>query len=127
MARQSSALLRLAILALAALALNQLAFIAPGAGSAKLRGADAAAATMAGALMAAPMPALATDQASDSFGPPEVVSIILPIVFVAFFYLEWEAKQAPVDDITGPGTLGIQVDGPTPDKPAYFRRGPESG
>eukprot|EP00440_Ansanella_granifera_P033665 gb/GFBE01036527.1/.p1 GENE.gb/GFBE01036527.1/~~gb/GFBE01036527.1/.p1 ORF type:complete len:125 (+),score=38.60 gb/GFBE01036527.1/:1-375(+) len=122
---KSKGLLRLAVLAMAALALKQLAFIAPAASAPKLRG-DAAVAGVTAAMLAA-QPALATDQASDSFGPPEVISIIVPIVFVAFFYLEWEAKQAPVDDITGPGTLGIQVDGPTPDKPAYFRRGPESG
>merc|ERR1712107_81639 len=98
------------------------------AGPAKLRGHEAALATMAGtALASAPMPAFATDQPSDSFSQQDIIAIVVPFVFVATLYLEWESKQDPVDDVTGYGTLGRTIDGPTPDKPAYFRRSPESG
>eukprot|EP00441_Pelagodinium_beii_P044628 CAMPEP_0197619808 /NCGR_PEP_ID=MMETSP1338-20131121/797_1 /TAXON_ID=43686 ORGANISM="Pelagodinium beii, Strain RCC1491" /NCGR_SAMPLE_ID=MMETSP1338 /ASSEMBLY_ACC=CAM_ASM_000754 /LENGTH=68 /DNA_ID=CAMNT_0043188851 /DNA_START=48 /DNA_END=251 /DNA_ORIENTATION=- len=66
---KSTALLRVAALGLIALALKQLVFVVAPTGS-KLRGYEAA---VAGAVMAAPMPALATDgQPLDGWGAQEL-------------------------------------------------------
>ena len=125
MARHSSALLKAAVVACGLLALNQLAFLAPGS-SPKLRGQEAA---VAGAVLAGlpAAPALATDQASDAFSQQDAILIFIPIIFVWILFLDWEGKQPSADDVTGYGALGPTVDGPTPDQPAYFRRSPENG
>ena len=125
MARHSSALLKAAVVACALLALNQLAFVAPGS-SPKLRGQEAA---VAGAVLAGlpAAPALATDQASDAISQQDWIIILLPIAFVWVLFLDWEGKQPSADDVTGYGALGPTIDGPTPDQPKYFRRSPENG
>ena len=122
MGRHSSALLKAAVVACALLALNQLAFVAPGS-SPKLRGQEAA---VAGAVLAGlpAAPALATDQASDAFSQQDAILIFLPILFVWVLFLDWDSKQPSADDVTGYGALGPTVDGPTPDQPAYFRPQP---
>lgn len=53
--------------------------------------------------------------------------IFVPIVVVWIAFLEWDSKQPSADDVTGYGYLGKTIDGPTEDKPAYFRRSPENG
>ncbi|OLP79655.1 Oxygen-evolving enhancer protein 1, chloroplastic [Symbiodinium microadriaticum] len=125
MGRHSSALLKAAVVACALLALNQLAFVAPGS-SPKLRGQEAA---VAGAVLAGlpAAPALATDQASDAFSQQDAILIFIPILFVWVLFLDWDSKQPSADDVTGYGALGPTVDGPSPDQPAYFRRSPENG
>ena len=122
---RSSALLKAAVVACALLALNQLAFVAPGS-SPKLRGHEAA---VAGAVVAAlpSLPALATDQASDAISQQEAILIFLAIFFVGLLFFDWESKQPSADDVTGYGALGPTIDGPTPDQPKYFRRSPENG
>eukprot|EP00442_Polarella_glacialis_P031918 CAMPEP_0115120220 /NCGR_PEP_ID=MMETSP0227-20121206/45552_1 /TAXON_ID=89957 /ORGANISM="Polarella glacialis, Strain CCMP 1383" /LENGTH=68 /DNA_ID=CAMNT_0002521829 /DNA_START=59 /DNA_END=261 /DNA_ORIENTATION=- len=66
---KSSNLVRIAVLAVAALAMQQLAFVcAPGAGSSNLRSQGAAVAVAAGILAAAPVPALAAEQTFDGWG-----------------------------------------------------------
>ncbi|CAE8582644.1 unnamed protein product [Polarella glacialis] len=126
---RSGKLVRLAVLAVAALALKQLAFVsAPGAAAgSKLRGHEAAAVLAAGILAAAPVPALAAEQTFDGWGPPEIVAVLVPMFLVGGAYGDWESRQDSVDDVTGYGTLGKQVDGNTKDKPAYFRRSQETG
>lgn len=124
---RSTLLARLAVLAMAAILLGQLAaFVAlPSQVTATLQSSMAAGVVSA---LAAAQPALATDgSAFDGWGAPELTAVAIPIVGVCFLYLDWESKQAPVDDVTGYGTLGAQVDGLSADKPAYFRRSPESG
>mmetsp|Transcript_106825 Transcript_106825/g.217903 ORF Transcript_106825/g.217903 Transcript_106825/m.217903 type:complete len:125 (+) Transcript_106825:36-410(+) len=124
MARKSSALGRLAVAALAAIALWQLAglvFVAPGQVPLRVQG-TAGAAALAGAIAAAPQPASAAELTFDGWGPTEIVAVVIPFLFIFALYLEWESKQDPVDDITGPGTLGQTNDGG-----AYFRRSPENG
>ena len=121
MARRAPLLLSLGILLCGLLALNQ-AFVAPAKSS--LRGHEAA---LAGVLAALPAsPAFATDQASDSFSKVDAIVIFVPIIVVWIAFLEWDSKQ-PSADVEGVGYLGRTIDGPTPDKPAYFRRSPESG
>mmetsp|Transcript_68901 Transcript_68901/g.121785 ORF Transcript_68901/g.121785 Transcript_68901/m.121785 type:complete len:132 (+) Transcript_68901:68-463(+) len=120
---KSTALLRVAALGLIALALKQLVFVVAPTGS-KLRGYEAA---VAGAVMAAPMPALATDgQPLDGWGAQELAAVFIPFAFICTLFFEWEGKQDDADLITGVGALGRTIDGPTPDKPAYFRRSPYS-
>jgi uncharacterized membrane protein len=126
MARRSTRVLRLAVLAVALIALSQLAFVAAPKSS-SLRGHEAAAAAAAGIVLLAPVPALAVEQTFDGWGAPELTATALPLFFVIFLYLDWESKQEPTDNVTGFGTLGKQVDGPTPDQPLYFRRSPEHG
>ena len=123
MARRAPVLLSVALLAFGLLALNQ-AFLA-GPNKPALRGQEAA---VAGAVLAAlpAAPALATDQASDSFSKVDAIVIFVPIIVVWIAFLEWDSKQ-PSADVEGVGYLGRTIDGPTPDKPAYFRRSPESG
>ncbi|CAE8582642.1 unnamed protein product [Polarella glacialis] len=128
MALRSSKLVRLAVLAVAALAVKQLPFVsAPGAAGYKLRGHEAAAVLAAGILAAAPVPALAAEQTFDGWGPPEIIAVLVPMFLVGGAYGDWESRQDSVDDVTGYGTLGKQVDGNTKDKPAYFRRSQETG
>ena len=118
-------LVSLAVLTLGLLVLNQLAFVS-GPSQPALRGQEAA---VAGAVLAAlpAAPALATDQYTDTFSKVDVVCILVPIAFWITAFLEWESKQPSADDVTGYGYLGKTVDGPTEDKPAYFRRSPENG
>ena len=124
MARRAPVLLSVAILAFGLLALNQ-AFVA-GPNQPALRGHEAA---VAGAVLAAlpAAPALATDQYTDSFSKVDAIVIFVPIVVVWIAFLEWDSKQPSADDVTGYGYLGKTIDGPTEDKPAYFRRSPENG
>eukprot|EP00930_Biecheleria_cincta_P002283 TRINITY_DN1032_c0_g1_i1.p1 TRINITY_DN1032_c0_g1~~TRINITY_DN1032_c0_g1_i1.p1 ORF type:complete len:127 (-),score=27.18 TRINITY_DN1032_c0_g1_i1:122-502(-) len=124
---RSTVLARLAVLVVAAILVGQMAaFVAlPSQVTATLQSGMAAGIVSA---VAAAQPAWATDgSAFDSWGAPELTAVAIPIIGICFLYLDWESKQAPVDDVTGYGTLGVQVDGPTPDEPAYFRRSPESG
>ena len=72
-------------------------------------------------------PALATDQYTDSFSKVDAIVIFVPIIVVWIAFLEWDSKQPSADDVTGYGYLGKTIDGPTEDKPAYFRRSPENG
>ena len=116
--------LGVAILVLGLLALSR-CFVSPiekGLDSPKLRAAVLS--TLPAAL---PAPALATDQYTDTFSKVDVVCILVPIAFWITAFLEWESKQPSADDVTGYGYLGKTVDGPTEDKPAYFRRSPENG
>merc|ERR1711933_268649 len=83
------------------------------------------AAAFAGAIAATPQPAHAVEIDFNGWGPTELTAILIPAVFVGFLYGEWESKQEPVEDITGPGTLGKMVDGPPGHE--YFRRSPENG
>ena len=124
MARRAPVLLSVAILAFGLLALNQ-TFVA-GPNQPALRGQEAA---VAGAVLAAlpAAPALATDQYTDSFSKIDAIVIFVPIVVVWIAFLEWDSKQPSADDVTGYGYLGKTIDGPTEDKPAYFRRSPENG
>ncbi|CAJ1387298.1 unnamed protein product [Effrenium voratum] len=126
MAKRQSLLLRLAVLACALLTLKQLAFVAGPGQQPALRGQEAA---LAGAVLAAlpASPALATDQASDSFSKTDVIVILVPIVVTWIAFLDWDARQPSADDVTGVGYLGPTVDGPSPDQPAYYRRSPENG
>ena len=124
---RSTALARLAVLVVAAILVGQLAaFVAlPSQVATTLQSSMAAGIVSA---VAAAQPAMATDgSAFDSWGAPELTAVGVPIVGICFLYLDWESKQAPVDDVTGYGTLGEQVDGPSLDEPAYYRRSPESG
>merc|ERR1712039_824333 len=82
-------------------------------------------AALAGAIAATPQAASAVELTFDGWGPTELTALIIPAVFVVFLYAEWESKQEPVDDITGPGTLGKQIDGTGDNQ--YFRRSPENG
>ncbi|CAE8643248.1 unnamed protein product [Polarella glacialis] len=127
MARASAKLVRLAVLAVAVLAFKQLAFVsAPANSGSSLRGHEAAV-LAAGILAAAPVPALAAEQTFDGWGPPEIIAVLVPMFLVGGAYGDWESRQDSVDDVTGYGTLGKQVDGNTKDKPAYFRRSQETG
>ena len=113
--------LGVAILALGLLALSR-CFVSPvekGFNSPKLRAAAV--------LATLPAPALATDQYTDTFSKVDVVCILVPIAFWITAFLEWESKQPSADDVTGYGYLGKTVDGPSEDKPAYYRRSPENG
>merc|ERR1740138_676910 len=124
---RSTTLARLVVLCVAAILVGQLAaFVAlPSQFTATLQSSMAAGIVSA---VAAAQPALATDgSAFDSWGAPELTAVGVPLAGVCFLYLDWESKQAPVDDVTGYGTLGAQIDGPSADEPAYFRRSPESG
>ncbi|CAE8586859.1 unnamed protein product [Polarella glacialis] len=125
---RSSNLIRLGLLAVALLATNQLLFVSPpsASGTSSLRG-GAAAVALAGVLAAAPVPALAAEQTFDGWGPPEIIAVLVPMFLVGGAYGDWESRQDSVDDVTGYGTLGKQVDGNTKDKPAYFRRSEETG
>merc|ERR1712187_230956 len=125
--RRSSASGRLVIAVVAAIALWQLAglaFVVPPKSPSRVQEV-AGAAALAGAIAATPQPAHAVELTFDGWGPTELTAIIIPFVFVTFLYAEWESKQEPVDDITGPGTLGKMVDGPPGQE--YFRRSPENG
>ncbi|CAE8627007.1 unnamed protein product [Polarella glacialis] len=126
---RSSNLVRIAVLAVAALAMQQLAFVAApsSAVSSNLRSQGAAVAVAAGMLAAVPVPALAAEQTFDGWGPPEIIAVLVPMFLVGGAYGDWESRQDSVDDVTGYGTLGKQVDGNTKDKPAYFRRSEETG
>eukprot|EP00933_Yihiella_yeosuensis_P023792 TRINITY_DN184_c0_g1_i2.p1 TRINITY_DN184_c0_g1~~TRINITY_DN184_c0_g1_i2.p1 ORF type:complete len:130 (+),score=32.30 TRINITY_DN184_c0_g1_i2:68-457(+) len=129
MARQSSWLTRVTVLALAAVTLSQLAFVAPPS-TKTLRGQDAAtaAAVAAGGVVYAPLPVYAqAEQTFDGWGPPEITAVLVPFIFVFVNYWEWFSRQPDPMDVTGYGTLGQQVDGLTPDEPTYYRRSPESG
>ncbi|CAE8636282.1 unnamed protein product [Polarella glacialis] len=125
---RSSNLIRVCLLAVALLATNQLLFVSPpsASGTSSLRG-GAAAVALAGVLAAAPVPALAAEQTFDGWGPPEIIAVLVPMFLVGGAYGDWESRQDSVDDVTGYGTLGKQVDGNTKDKPAYFRRSEETG
>ncbi|CAK0861182.1 unnamed protein product [Prorocentrum cordatum] len=127
-ARRSSAAARLAVLALAALALRQLtvcAFVAP-----PRAGADAphAAAALAGAGVVAtvPLPAQAIELTYEGFGAPELLVIALPWLIAIPGFTQWLVVQPFKDeDVKGYGTLGQTVD--APGEAGYFRRSPESG
>ena len=125
MGKRQPVLLALAILACGLVALNQ-AFVAGPGQQPALRGQEAA---LAGAVLAAlpASPALATDQASDSFSKTDVIVTLVPIVVTWIAFLDWDARQPSADDVTGVGYLGPTVDGPSPDQPAYYRRSPENG
>merc|ERR1719401_2512386 len=110
--RKTSATVRLVVPVLATIALWQLAglaFVAPPKAPARVQEVVGVAA-LAGAIAAAPQPAHAVELTFDGWGPTELTALIIPFVFVTFLYAEWESKQEPVDDITGPGTLGKQID-----------------
>jgi len=132
--RSNSTALRLAVLACAALALGRLTgfAFAPAPGNSRLRAQQSSAAVtgagaaLAGALAAAPpQPAAAAELTYDGFGPPELVALFGPIVFVAFLYLEWEGQQEDVDNMNGIAALGKTIDGPEGDATSYKRRSPE--
>merc|ERR1719436_2190227 len=113
--KRSSAAGRLVVGIVAAIALWQLtdlaAFVAPPRAPPRVQEV-AGAAALAGAIAATPQPAHAVEIDFNGWGPTELTAIIIPAVFVLLLYGEWESKQEPVDDITGPGTLGKMVDGP---------------
>merc|ERR1712045_974349 len=100
------------------------AFVAPHAAMRATEQGTAGAA-LGGAIVLAPQAASAAELTYDGFGPAELTAIFIPLGIVIVAYIEWESKQDPVDDVTGVGTLGKQVDGPG--KGTYFRRSPESG
>merc|ERR1711972_754694 len=104
--------------------LTGFAFVAPPRAPPRVQEV-AGAAALAGAIAGIPQPAHAVEIDFNGWGPTELTAIIIPAVFVLFLYGEWESKQDPVDDITGPGTLGKMVDGPPGQE--YFRRSPENG
>ncbi|CAK0901932.1 unnamed protein product [Prorocentrum cordatum] len=106
-ARRSSAAGRLAVLALAALALRQLT-------------ADVhAAAALAGA-------GVAIELTYEGFGAPELLVIALPWLIAIPGFTQWLMVQPFKDeDVKGYGTLGRTVD--APGEAGYFRRSPESG
>eukprot|EP00442_Polarella_glacialis_P006578 CAMPEP_0115092412 /NCGR_PEP_ID=MMETSP0227-20121206/26749_1 /TAXON_ID=89957 /ORGANISM="Polarella glacialis, Strain CCMP 1383" /LENGTH=99 /DNA_ID=CAMNT_0002484223 /DNA_START=63 /DNA_END=359 /DNA_ORIENTATION=+ len=97
---RSERMLRLAVLALAALALQQgLSFVAAPSTSSvasQLRGPEAA---IAAALVAAaaPVPALAAEQTFDGWGPPEIIAVLVPMFLVGGAYGDWESRQDSVD------------------------------
>mmetsp|Transcript_76888 Transcript_76888/g.193401 ORF Transcript_76888/g.193401 Transcript_76888/m.193401 type:complete len:139 (-) Transcript_76888:175-591(-) len=132
--RSSSAALRLAALACVALALARFtgSAFAPAPGGSRLRAQQDSATLastglgLAGALAAVPpQPAAAAELTYDGFGPPELVAIFGPIVFVALLYLEWEGQQESVDDMNGIAALGKTIDGPAGSATSYKRRSPE--
>merc|ERR1712217_523086 len=101
-----------------------LAFIAPPKSPARVQDV-AGVAALAGAIAATPQSANAVELTFYGFGPTEITAAIIPAVFVAFLYNEWEVQQEPVDNLTAAGTLGKQIDGPPGQE--YFRRSPENG
>ena len=125
MARRAPVLLSVAILAFGLLALNQ-AFVA-GPNQPALRGQEAAVAgavACRAACCSQHWQLISTQTASAKV---DAIVIFVPIVVVWIAFLEWDSKQPSADDVTGYGYLGKTIDGPTEDKPAYFRRSPENG
>jgi len=82
---------------------------------------------VAGAIIASPLPALATDgQPLDGWGAQEIAAVFIPWAFVCTLFFEWEALQPDADSLTGAAYLGETIDAP-PEQGGYVRRSVETG